>query len=324
MAFGDHRRVQNAIDYQGNLSQNHLNNLRDIFIPQNQNIWNRFQVAADRGEKDYGDLQNAYGSQGDTINSYLNGPGIHYNPSNQNFGAYGGYEDFSKTGGYSGQNIQDIRARSLAPLRATYANAQNDLDRRNVLAGGNLANIGAAKAKMTRELGYGLSDQSTNVEAQLAQDIRQGKLAGLAGMTGIDTSRMGEGLQNAQGNLTAQGMDTSRIANLLGLGNQNLSGRTSLYGATPGMANMYGNQVNQSNQNLVSTQQLQQQLMQAILQGTLGMARVPGNTQSALGNIGSVLNLVGQVGGMFGGMGGLGGGMYKTGSGSTPAGYIGG
>lgn len=307
MAFGDHSRVENAVNYEGGLSQNHLNNLRDIFVPQNQNLWNRFQVAADRGSEDYNNIQGGYQNQGNTINSYLNGPGIGYNPSNQNFGAYSGYQNFADTGGYSPQNIQDIRARSVAPMRATYANAQTDLDRRNVLAGGNLANYGAAKAKMSRELGYGLSDQATNIEAQLAQDIRQGRLAGLGGMTNIDTSRMQEGLANASGNLQGQGMDSSRIANLLGLGNQNLSGQTSLYGATPGQANMYGNQLANSNQNLTSTQQLQQQLMQAIISGKLGMANVPGNFQSAMGNIGSALGLAGQVGGLFGGMGGFGG-----------------
>ncbi len=330
MAFGDHSRVENQIEYQGGLSQNLLNNLRDTLIPQNQNIWNRSQVANDQADRDYSGIQSGYqnlgnaysnlggqyGNQFNQYGSYLNGPGISYNPSQQNFGAYGGYQNFADTGGYSGQDIQNIRARSNAPMRATYQNAQNDLDRRNVIAGGNLANYGAAKAKMARDLSINLGDQSLNTEAQLAQMINQGRLAGLGGMTGIDTSRMQEGLANASGNLQGQGMNMNRILGLLsgqgntlagqgnalaGQGNA-LQGQTSLYGTTPGLANMYGNQLNQSNNNLVQSQQLQQQLAQLILNGTLGMSGVPGNFQSALGNIGSALNLGGQVAGMFGGL----------------------
>jgi len=353
MAFGDHSRVQNAIDSQSGLSQNWLNNIRDIFVPQNQGIYNRGQVANDAADKDYAGIQSGYGQLGNNYGqlgqqygnqfnqyqSYLNGPKIGYNPSNQNFGAYSGYQDFANTGGYSPQNLQDIRARSNAPIRATYQNAQNDLSRQNAIAGGNLANYGAAKAKMSRDLSINLGDQSQNTEAAIAQMVQQGKLAGLGGMTGIDTSKMGEGLANAAQNLQGQGMDSSRILSLLsgqgntlaGIGNSlagqgnALQGQTSLYGTTPGRANMYGQQLNNSNANLVSTQQLQQQLMQLILNGTLGMASVPGNFQSAMGNIASGLGVAGQVAGAVGGFPGFGGSqMYPTGQGSTPAGYIGG
>lgn len=245
----------------------------------------------------------------------MNGPGIGYNPSQQNFGAYGGYQNFANTGGYSGSDIQNIRARANAPIRATYKNAQNDLTRRNVLAGGNLANVAASKAKMTRDLGYNLGDQSLNTEATLAEAIRSGRLAGLSGMTGIDTSRMQEGLQNSGQNLQAQGMNASRQQGLLGgmnqaLGGQGnaLSGMTSLYGAAPGAASMYGNQMLNSSGQGIQTEQLQQQLMQAIMNGTLGMSNVPGNFQSAMGNIGSGLGLAGQVAGLIPGLGMGGGG----------------
>lgn len=308
MALGDHQRVQNSLDYWGGLTKNHLDNLRTNLTRQNQGLENRFNVAADQSGRDYSDIMGRYGDLGSMYGQFMqNGP-ISYMPSNQNFGAYGGYEDFAKTGGFSGQDIQNIRARSNAPMKATYANAQADVDRRNRIAGGNLANYPAAKAKMSRELAYSLGDQSLNTEAMLAEAIRSGKLAGLGGMTGIDTSRMQEGLANASGNLQGQGMESNRqLSGLSGMGNV-AQGMTSLYGATPGQASMYGNQMLNSSGQQLQTEQLQQQLMRAIIEGTLGMSNVPGNYQQILGNIGSTLNLAGQVGSTIGGFGGFGGG----------------
>lgn len=304
MALGDHSRVQNALDYWGGLTKNHLDNLRSNEIQQNQGLTNRFNVAADRSDRDYGDIMNRYSDTGDAYKNFMSSNPISYMPSNQNFGAYSGYQNFADTGGYSGQDIQNIRARADAPIKATYANAQNDLERHNRLAGGNLANYPAAKSKMERELSYSLGDQSLNTEASLAEAIRNGKLAGLAGETGIDTSKMNEGLANSQGNLSAQNMESSRqLAGLGGMNNTN-QGMTSLYGATPGAANMYGNQMLQSSGQNIQVAQLQQQLMNAIMQGTLGMSQVPGNFQQVMGNIGSVMNLASQF---FGGVPGMGG-----------------
>lgn len=304
MALGDHRRVNNALDYWGGMTKNHLDNLRQNITRQNQGLENRFNVSADRSEQDYGDIMGRYGNMGDQYSNFMKGSPISYMPSNQNFGAYGGYEDFSKNGGFSDQNISDIRARSNAPMRATYQNAQNDLDRRNRIAGGNLANYGASKAKMARELSYNLGDQSLNTEAMLAQSIREGKLAGLGGMTNIDTSKMQEGLGNAAQNLQGQNMESTR--QLAGLNGQNnvLQGMTSLYGATPGATNMYGNEMLKSSDQTQQTEDLQMKLLKSMIDGTLGMSNVPGNYQQVIGNIGSTLGLGGQIAGMFGGLGG--------------------
>lgn len=281
MAKGDHQRLQNATDYQGNLAQNRLDNLRTDLTRQNQGLENRFNVAADRGEADYGNIMSGYGSM-------LGRPA-----SNQNFGAYGGYQNFANTGGYSGQDIQDLRARAISPLRGVYDRAQSELSRNRSLQGGYSPNYAAASAKMTRNLAHEIGDANVNVNASIADAIRQGKLAGLGGMTDIDKAKMSEALSN-------RGYDMSALA-----------GMSNLYSATPGMASMFGNQLANSNQQLGNVQGMQQDLFSRIMQGLGQMSQTPGNFQSAMGNIGSALGLGGQVAGMFAGLpfGGQGAGL---------------
>lgn len=113
------------------------------------------------------------------------------------------YQQFANTGGYSPEDLANIRARSVSPIRSVYSSARRDIDRQRALQGGYSPNRTAALAKMAREQSYATSDASTNVEAAIAQMVQQGKLAGLGGMAG-------------------------------------------LYGTTPGLANMFGNQALQS------------------------------------------------------------------------------
>lgn len=277
MAKGDHQRIQNNLDYQGGTTQNNLDNLRTNLTRQNQGLENRFNVAADQSRDDYNNLQ---GMNSGLMNYALNGP-MH------NFGAYGGYQNFANTGGYSPDDIAAIRARSIAPIRATYANANSAVDRAKSLAGGYSPNYVAAKAKMARDLSYALGDQTMNTEAALADQIRQGKLSGLGGMTNIDAA-----LLNAE---------TSR----LGQAGQLAGNMTSLYGAAPGQSKLYGDLLNQSSQLGLGTEQLQEQKMRDMIAGFYGMGQTAGNFQSAMGNLSSILGLAGDIGSIFSPYGGL-------------------
>lgn len=267
MAKGDHSRMQNQLDYQGGTAQNNLNNLRTNLTRQNQGLENRFNVAADRGNQDYGNLM---GANAGYLNQVVGGP-MH------GFGSYGGYQDFANTGGYSPEDIQALRARSIAPLRAVYANAQNDINRQRSLQGNYSPNYTAAKAKMARELGYGISDANMNTEAALADQIRQGKLAGLGGMTNID-----QALLNAE---------TSR----LGTGANILRGMGDLYGTAPGLASLYEKGLLDSSQQGLGVENLQQEQLRSILGGQNNVSQTPGNFQSAMGNLGSIFNLGSQA-----------------------------
>jgi hypothetical protein len=107
--------------------------------------------------------------------------------------SYGGYQQFADTGGYSGQDISDMRARGMAPVRAAYDAAARNVGQQRSLQGGYSPNAIAAQVKMAREQGQSMADAATNVNAGIAQARNQGRLAGLGGMQGIEANR-----QNAQ------------------------------------------------------------------------------------------------------------------------------
>ena len=213
---------------------------------------------------DYGDIMSGYD---DIANDPGNGP---TNFSYQTVGAkrpdelneaYGflreaapGYRDFANTGGYSGQDIQELRARGMSPIRAAYGNTMMEMDRARALGGGGGApNYIAAASKAQRELPGQMADAMTNVNAGLAEQIRSGKLQGLAGLRGVGGDIGGLSTSEAQRILQADLANQSADIQTQGMSEQSrraagqqklaaLSGKTSLYGTTPAMANMFGNQ----------------------------------------------------------------------------------
>jgi hypothetical protein len=132
--------------------------------------------------------------------------------------------DLSKTGGYSDTDIANIRERSISPIRSVYAGANRDVDRQRALQGGYSPNYAAVKAKMAREQSDVIGNQTTNINADLAQRIAQNKLSSIP---------------------------------------QAISGMTSLYGTTPALSSLYGNQALQG-------AQLQEQIKQRKSQQGLG------------------------------------------------------
>jgi len=123
------------------------------------------------------------------------------------------YGEFATTGGYSKEDIANMRARGVSPIRAAYANAEREIQRNRSLQGGYSPNANASLVKMARERGQASADATQNVEATLAEARNKGKQFGL------------QGLQSS------------------------LAGKAGMYGATPGMANMFGTQaLNAANQ----------------------------------------------------------------------------
>ena len=183
--------------------------------------------------------------------------------------ALGGYGDFAKTGGFSPQDIQNIRARMIAPIRSIYSQGNAEVDRQRRLQHGYSPNYTAAKAKMAREQAYATSDATTNAEAAIAQMLQQGRLAGLGGLS--------------QASLGGRGQNLSA-----------LGGQTSLYNATPGLSQTFGQQVYGNRQQDLEGQRLQQDLDEMRLRGQGQVAQTPGNFQSFLGNTAGLLGLIGQ------------------------------
>lgn len=238
--------------------------------------------------------------------------------------AIGGYGNFAETGGFSPQDIQDLRARAISPTRATFSRAMENVNRQRALQGGYSPNYTAAMAKMARDLAYGISDANTNANAGIAQMVQQGKLAGLGGLTSAGLG--GQGMENSitGGNLNAR---LAGAGGLTGLDQFNqslamqgrlgaLGGMNSLYGTTPGLSQMFGNQVLQSQGNLINGQQLQNQLGLGMQGNQINKSAIPGDFSQAMGNIGSVVNLAGNIGGALMGVGAIPG--FGGGRGSLP------
>jgi hypothetical protein len=97
------------------------------------------------------------------------------------------YQNFADTGGFSSEDLANIRARSVSPIRSAYSGAMRDVSR----LGRNMPNYLASRAKMAREMSYGLADASTNAEANIAQMIQRGRLAGIEGMGSIYSATPG-------------------------------------------------------------------------------------------------------------------------------------
>jgi len=100
--------------------------------------------------------------------------------------SFSGFQDFSKTGGFSAADLANIRARAVSPVRAAYQNAQQNVNRQRSLQGGYSPGFGVLQARMQRQQGQGISDAATNAEASIAEMVQQGKLAGLQGMAGTE------------------------------------------------------------------------------------------------------------------------------------------
>lgn len=146
----------------------------------------------------------------------------------------GRYGEFADTGGYSEADKAAIRQHAVSPIRAAYSNANREVERNKALQGGYAPGQGVLRARMAREQGQLASDATGNAEANIAQMVHAGKLAGMGGMAGM-------------------------------------------YGSTSGLANMFGNQLQQAQglqmtgaglQNQASGALMNSQIQQGNMKGT--------------------------------------------------------
>lgn len=194
MAKGDDSRTRNMIKYSDDRGQAIINNTREgILNPQYTQARDSWVNAIGQQNADYGNIMSQY-------------------------------KNFSDTGGYSQQDIQDIRNRSTNPLKSVYAGANREVDRSRALQGGYSPGYGVLKARMAREQGQAMADANTNINANVAEMVNRGKLAGNAGM--LSTYNATPGLVSTYGNqmLNAsnqiQGQDQLEVQRMLGLTNQ--------------------------------------------------------------------------------------------------------
>jgi hypothetical protein len=237
---------------------------------------------------------------------------------NDPFNSYAGMTEFSNTGGYSGQDMANMRNRGNAPIRAAYANAEREMGRQRSLQGGYSPNAFAAQARMAREQGQLGSDATTNTEAGLAEARNRGRQFGLSGMAGIEGQRLGADVdlskyntgldfegQKYNADAYTQAQARSNAAAQAGAANsaasaaasradqlRALSGMTTLYGTTPGMAQTFGNQ-------LLQGVGQGGQFGLGLLQQDIDSQKLPGQFDQTLGRTQDIINTASGVANAF-------------------------
>jgi len=120
------------------------------------------------------------------FNKYMGG----FDTANANLGQSAeSYKGFMNTGGFSAEDLANMRARALAPSRSIYQNAQDNMSTQMSRAGLNPLAGQAYQNKQLREANQGIGDITTQNEANISQQVQAGKLAGTAGLANVGVSQ---------------------------------------------------------------------------------------------------------------------------------------
>lgn len=204
---------------------------------------------------DYGSIMAGYNELGKSNSSTP----VQYNGSPDTTNALANLKTFSDTGGYSDADVKNIRERGISPIRSIYSNAKQNLDRQKVISGGYSPGYAAAITKMARDASQQVSDITGNVNATLAQNIAGNKLSGSQAYGSLASGEAGRGFDADKFNADQSSQDRNRSLSIL-------DAQRGLYGTTPALANTFGNQVlNANQQNEQSRQFDQSQAQQAAL-----------------------------------------------------------
>jgi hypothetical protein len=149
-----------------------------------------------------------------------------------------GYGDLADTGGYSGQDIQRVRAQAARSAPSLYGALRDQQNLNQTKMGGANAGAGAIDFKSARQAAQQSANDRLGANIGLSESIRSGKLSGLGGLTGIDTTMGDQSLAKAgqenQFNIGKAGIGSNvegQIANMQQQGKQfGLSGLQGLYG----------------------------------------------------------------------------------------------
>ena len=190
-------------------------------------------------------------------------------------------KELTETGGYSGDDIANLRERAISPIRSVYAGANRDMARNRSIQGGMGVNYNAARSKNAREMSETMSGAMTNVNAGIAQNVAQNKLSmapQYASATGSESAlrnQYGRANVDSVNATNAQNANTVNDANKFNTeiasrfntqDNDNklraIEGMRGLYGTTPAMSSLFGSQAlshagmesqnkNASNQNVM-------------------------------------------------------------------------
>lgn len=280
MAKGDKGKVEGQIKDTTAVRQPATERLNKDIIDQTTNFGHHFNNANNRANSNFDNIMAGYKEN-------LNKPDyqferINYTRSPELDKSFKGWSEFADTGGFSQDNIADIRARNISPIRAVYGNMNNALQRQKNLSGGYAPNMGAITSKMGREASSLIADKLTDTNAGIAEMVQKGRLAGLGGLSSLSMADAEMLMKAALANQSA-GIETSRLnsANKA----SNLSGMSNLYGTASGDTSMFTNALlNSMNQRLAGEGQANQ-LENMLINGKMGAAAMPSDFEQGFGRI---------------------------------------
>jgi hypothetical protein len=294
MAKGDDKRARNAIDYRGNMAQQNLDNQRVGMVnPTYQNAQDAWRNATNEAPNDYRAIMDQFRNfQTTQQNNPVTAERVNYQRTPEMEEAFGNYRNFAQTGGFSGDDVRDMRARGISPIRAVYANAQNELGRQRALQGGYSPNYTAAAAKMSGRLSGQLADATQDVNARLAEMVQKGKMFGSEGFGNLSVSDTGFG-QNAQIANQRAALEAAQInkQNTDNLRLGAIQGQANLFGTRPGMAETFGGQTLDAVQAGNQLQAMQNQLGLGIPENAIRAGQLPGKWESNIGRIGDIMDI---------------------------------
>ncbi len=292
MAKGDKKKVQGAVNTGVNTSRNAVNDVtQGMIVPTTQNMYNNYNTSAGQAMGDYNDIMSQLKNYQSTAQGPVSAQQVDYTRTPEMNEAFGGYRNFMNTGGFSDADIANMRARGISPIRAVYSNMTNELARQKNLQGGYSPNMAAAMTRMRGSTSQQIADQVQNVNAALAEQIQRGKMFGTEGMGGLSTRdtefAQQAKLANQNAALQAAGINASHPNDKL----QSIMAQAQLYGTTPGMANMFGNQVLGSTRNWLDATGQQADIGRMGIQGQQAVSATPSNFETGLGRVGQIANI---------------------------------
>jgi hypothetical protein len=236
-------------------------------LTQQYNLYNQ-AVKTQAGDYDrimdqYRNLASGPAMQGyqNLLGQMQSGGQAQYAPTADVTAALGNLGELSRTGGYSEADKSNIRERGISPIRSVYANAQRDINRQRALQGGYSPSYGALTARMAGDMSGQISDKVTDVNAQLAQAVAQNRLS--AASPYASAAGAESGLKHQVEMFNKRDLpqyQLQALQGMQGLQGDALRGQASLYGTTPALSNLFGNQALQGAQlqNQITQQNRQQ------------------------------------------------------------------
>lgn len=100
----------------------------------------------------------------------------------------GVFDEFAKTGGYSDQDIRNIRSRATSVIPAFYDVARNEANRMSAVQGGYGPGRAAMMGRMSRQQAQGAQKAALDAELGIKEGVNEGRKWGASGMSGAEAS----------------------------------------------------------------------------------------------------------------------------------------